>query len=222
MKRFTIVATVALLGVLSAPPPLSMAQDHKGPALSDGPYSTMEMLLERTVFRANVLKTSVQVGEPTRRKLEQIVSGNAYSTELNNQVARAVMGARNLRVRVEFVRNITFGQYLEGVRENIGCARDTQFIGQEEYESAMEVIPRELAPLKDRGIRSGDVLIYDLVGNSVETTFLAGGDDRIVNYSRSGSGPRNALIGSYFAPCSDFREKLVRSLFEDDRAGRTS
>ena len=67
--------------------------------------------------------------------------------------------------------------------------------------------------IADRGFRSGDRILYRVRGGALRTV-LVGRDGRVfVDQTDTGSGPRRALLGGYFAPDTGFREPLVRSLF---------
>lgn len=211
------LAIVALpVGTASAQrEPAAEPQTNVEPDLATGPYSTMEMLLERTIFKANVLRAEVTVGEQTQAKLKNLAEGKSYSQQVNNEVARTLVDAQDMRVRIEFVRDISFDQYMDAVTDNMKCAQKTKFISEEQYKDSTQRIRENLSALKDRGVKSGDVLIYELKDNKVETTYLANGEKPVASYVREGEGARYTLLGSYFAPCSDFRDKLVQSLFQE-------
>lgn len=186
-------------------------------SLAEGPYATMHTLFEKTIFKVDVLTLDLRFGPEVARQLEGLVRTRAQSSGLADSIASVAVAARDAWARIEFQRDVSLGQFLDGVRENLGRAREAGFITPETYEMVSDGLPRWFAVLEERGIRDGDEILYRIRGDTLRTVFR-GADGRIlVDQTDAGPERRLAVLGSYFAPKSDFRKGLIRSLFETVR-----
>ncbi len=197
------------------------AQSHEAIPLdtlpSAGPrYSRMHMLLEKTFLKVDVLKLEIRLGESDARRIERLASGKRYSEELANSVAEVAINSRDAYARIEFVRDIDLEQFVDGVREDLGKARDAGIIDPTDFEAISEGIPRWFAFLEERRILDGDQIHYRIRGDTLRTIYLGVGGDLALDQTDVGPERRLAVLGSYLAPGSSFRKGLIRSLF---RAG---
>jgi hypothetical protein len=60
-------------------------------------------------------------------------------------------------------------------------------------------------------------MIYGIRGDTLHTVFRVAEGDILLDQVDVGPQRRLAVLGGYFAPKSDFRESLVRSLFRARR-----
>lgn len=186
-------------------------------SLGEGPYATMHTLFEKTIFKVDVLTLDLRFGPEVVQQLEGLVRGREYSSELADSVARIAAGAQDAWARIEFQRDVSLGQFLDGVRENLRRAREAGFITAGTYEMVSDGLPRWFAVLEERGIHDGDEIFYRIRDDTLRTVFR-GADGRIlVDQTDVGPERRLAVLGSYFAPKSDFRKGLIRSLFDSVR-----
>ncbi len=70
--------------------------------------------------------------------------------------------------------------------------------------------------LADRRIQPGDRMFYRISGDTLRTVFQSGGGEILLDQVDVGPERRLSVLGGYFAPDSDFRDKLVRSLLRRD------
>lgn len=200
------VATAA--ASLAAQSPPNMDRD----ALATGAFSRMHMLYERTIFNVDVLTVDMQFDEPSQRAFRDAAAGRGYSDELAERVATIAVHATNVFLAVEFQRDVALDRWVAGVRENLRMARQWGVIDEEVYRHVSEQLPRWFRSISDRGFREGDRILYRAYPDRLRTV-LRGVDGRtLLDQTDRGAGPRRALLGGYFAPGSDFREPLVRSL----------
>jgi hypothetical protein len=119
-------AAVVAMTLIAAP--LALAQDGSTaqPAVSmdtaslgSGPYSRMHLLLEKTIFKVDVLTVEVWLGADDVRRIEQFAGDRPDRSELADSIAEIAIHSQDALVQVEFVRDIMLEQFLEGVQENL-------------------------------------------------------------------------------------------------------
>ena len=87
-------------------------------ALGDGPYARLQMLLERTIFRVDVLTLEVRLGPDAAARLEALLESSDRRLDpdaLRDSVAAIVLGARNALTRLEFERDVGLDHFLDGI-----------------------------------------------------------------------------------------------------------
>ncbi len=216
-------AVLALALVLAVPgrAPAVRDQDEGAAAaipvdatgLASGPYASLEMVYERTIFRVDVLRLTLRFGAQTAAELEHLVDGRQYTDELAESVVRAAVESQDLLVRSRFLRDVSLEQFLDGIRENMEHARDAGFLSSEEVRTLLPEIEAQYEPIRDRGIRDGETMWYRIRGDTLHVAFQALDGSVLIDRRQEGSEHRRAVLGGYLAPGSDFREDLSRSLF---------
>ena len=206
------LCAAALAAALAAPSPLQPPPDTA--SLAGGPYARMSMLWEKTIFKVDVLTVEVRFDSATAHALEAVARGRSYARPLADSIAAIATEARDALVRIEFQRNVSLRQFLDGVRDNLRKVRDAGLIGPADYDTITAGLPRWFAFLAERGIRDGDRILYRIRGDTLRTIYLD--RDGAIALDQTDVGPerRLAVLGSYFVRGSDFREGLVRSLFK--------
>jgi hypothetical protein len=101
---------------------------------------------------------------------------------------------------------------VQGVRESLEKAHQWGVIDRELFRHTSDRLPEWFSAIAQRGFRQGDRIVYRTHADRMRT-MLVGSDGKVfVDQTDRGSGPRRALLGGYFAPGTDFREPLIRSL----------
>ncbi|MFV1986387.1 MAG: hypothetical protein ACC682_03860 [Gemmatimonadota bacterium] len=214
------------IGIGASLLPLSLprsvtAQDAAPPGLEmlpDGPGSTMEYKLERTFLKVDVLLLTVRVDRATAGRLATVLDAESrYSREQEEAVAGIVSDAAEGVAEIEFLRDVTLEQFLDGAGEDMGHARDAGWIDPDTFQQVTGSLPEWFAFLSDRGIKKGDRLTYHVLGETLRTTYRQTGEAKL-SLDQTDVGQQNvmALWGGYFAPGSSFREGLTRSLWAND------
>lgn len=185
-----------------------------GSPLPDQPYSHFHALLEKTFLKVDVLTLDIHVDAMTARRVGEMVRDRSYSDDLASSVARTVLSASEAFVRMEFVRTVKQGQFLNGIKDNLDRARAAGFITQEHRDQVVAKLPEWYAFLAERKAQKGDVVVYRIRGNTMQTTYYGVEGTVHLDLTRVGEKHRYGVLGSYFAPKSAFRKRLVRSILD--------
>lgn len=182
-------------------------------SLGHGPYSRMHTLLEKTIFKVDVLTLDVHVGEEDAQRIERLIGGHGYSAELADSVASVAIQSRDAWARIEFLREVSLDQFVDGVKQDLGRARNARVIRDSDYRTIAEGLPRWFAFLEERRIQKGDQILYRIRGDSLQTRFRSAAGEILLDQIDIGPERRLAVLGSYFVRGSSFRDGLIRSLF---------
>jgi hypothetical protein len=176
----------------------------------------MAMRYERTIFNVDILQLEVGFDDETARTFSSLVQGRSYDEVIAQQVVDAALAAPDVMVRTQFLRDVTLDQFLGGMRDNLRNARENGYLTTDEE----RVIARETtdgyAILADRGIRKNEVMWYRLRGDTLHVALVAGDGEVLVEDRPVGPERRMAVLGGYLSEGSDFREDLIRSLFQPE------
>ena len=80
----------------------------------------------------------------------------------------------------------------------------------------MGAVP-SLSALAKRGYEKGDRLVYSITPEGLRTAVFSAGGQVLVDIQDRDPGVRKVVLASYFAPKSDFRGPLLKSLVEAGR-----
>ena len=210
LRSFLVAAAVCLSASAAradGPPPSLNAPD-----LGQGQYSLMHMRLQKTLLKINVADIDVRVDKPTQAKFAQAVGGQPYSEALDYQLAPIAIGAPRAVVQMQFVRDVPLNRWMGVVRDNLEQARDAGLITHDVERRVSEALPNWFAPLKDRGYLKGDRVVYSVTPDALRTVVVSAGGQVLLDMTEHEPGARGVVLASYFAPKSDTREALLRSL----------
>lgn len=186
--------------------------------LGHGPHAHMHMLLEKTLFRVDVLTLDVRLGVDETRRIDALLDGagsgggDRLGDRLRDSLAAVALGAHDALARIEFQRNVSLDQFLGGIRDNLRKATRAGVIQPATFHAISDALPRWYAFLADRGIRSGDEMHYRIRGDTLHTVYVGVDGAVLLDQVDEGSERRLSVLGGYFAPGTDFREKLIDSL----------
>jgi len=184
------------------------------PELAQGPYSSMHMLLQKTVLKIDVATVDVRVDKPTQAHFAELARGQQYSYPLDAQLAAAAIAAPHAVVQMQFVRDVPLNRWIGVVRDNLELAREAGLIGRDIEQRVSNGIPQWFAPIQERGYQKGDRLIYAVSPDALRTVVLSVGGQVLLDLTEHEAGSRRVVLASYFAPKSDTRQPLIRSLLE--------
>lgn len=185
--------------------------------LGTGPYARMHMLLEKTLFKVDVLTLDVRFGLRETSRIEALLGdGKGTAGELlRDSVASVALDARDVWALIEFQRNVGLDQFLDGITDNLRQATKAGVITVQNYRSISTDLPRWYAFLEQRGIHRGDRMYYRIRNDSLHTVYLGSDGETLLDQIDVGPERRLSVLGGYFAPGSVFRDKLVDSLLSD-------
>lgn len=204
-----------LLFVVSASP--ASGQDGCAGA---GESVEMRMLLEKTIFRVDVLTLNVGIQGPAASRIREIRRRRSSTPAVRDSVARIAAHATCADARLVFHRDVSLEQFLDGIRSSAREAMEAGYIGRDTYRLIDRFLPQWYAFLQGRGIREGDRMSYRIRGDTLGIGYRSGEGELLLERTDVGAERRRSVLAGYFAPGSDFREGLIRSLFRSDgRAG---
>lgn len=205
-------ALIGLLCLLVSGPLLGVSAQIP---CSDGiPELDMGMLLEKTIFRVDVLTLSVHVGGETAASLRQLAADGTITDQEKDSVAWIASGATCATATLDFVRDVSLGRLLGAIRDSSRAARDAGLIEAETYALIDTSLPDWYRFLDGRGVKDGDRMEYEIRGDSLNIQYLTETGDVLLDRTDVGADQRRSVLAGYFAPGSDFRDGLVRSLVE--------
>lgn len=212
MRLMSGMAAVVLLGVPNIgaqPSDLVVPVDTAG--LADGPYSRMSMLLEKTLFRVDVLTLELRFGHSTAAALQAALSNQGSRDATYDAVAGAALGATDVWARIRFERDISFKQFLDAARDNLQGALEAGLIDRQGFSDVSDGLPLWYAFLEDRRVRTGDEMHYRIRGDTLRTVYVGFDGEVLLDQIDIGPERRLSVLGGYFAPGSEFRRPLIHS-----------
>jgi hypothetical protein len=175
------------------------------------------MLLQKTLLKINVATIDVRVDKQAQGRLAELARDKSYSYALDAQLAPIAIGAARAVVQMQFVRDIPLNRWIGVVRDNLEQAREAGLISREIEQRVGQGIPTWFASLQDRGYQKGDRLIYAVSPDALRTVVVSAGGQVLLDMTERDPGVRRVVLASYFAPKSDSREPLLRSLLDTKR-----
>jgi hypothetical protein len=184
------------------------------PELAQGPYSSMRMRLQKTVLNINVADIDVRFDKATQAKMAELARGKPYTEGLAHQLSLATLDAKNAMFQMTFLRSVPLNRWIGVVKDSLDEARAASLITAAMQKTVMDGLPQWFGALKDRGYEKGDRLMYAINPEGVRSVVASAGGQVFVDRTDKGHDGRRVVISSYFAPKSEFREPLLRSLVE--------
>jgi len=184
------------------------------PELAQGPFAAMHMLLQKTILKINVLNLEVRLDKAAQAKLASLAQGKGYADSMAAPLAQAVMSAGHALVQMEFKRDIPLKRWIGVVRDNLEEARKANLITAAMEKRIGDGLPEWFSSLKDRGYEKGDRLFYVVSPDSLRTVVASAAGQVVLERVDPGKEARDVILPTYFAPGGEFREPLLRSLFE--------
>jgi hypothetical protein len=205
----TLLLSLALLQPAQSP---SGVPDLDVEALASGPFSSMHMLMEKTIFGVDVLTIDVRFDRATQERFRTLAGSPPLSSQAIDRIAAAAVDAGEVWASIAFRRRVSLSQWLDGVGDSLGRASRAGLIQEQTYRELMANLPRWFAAVAERGFQAGDRILYRGYPDRLRTLLVTPEGRVLVNHVGEGAAPRRTLLAGYFAPGSDTREPLVRSL----------
>jgi len=187
------------------------------PELAQGPYASTHMLLQKTLLKISVATIDVRFDKQAQGRFAELARDKSYSYALDAQLAPIAIEAGRAVVQMQFVRDVSLNRWMGVVRDNLEQAREAGLITKEIEQRVSQGIPAWFASLQDRGYQKGDRLIYAVAPDTLRTVVVSAGGQVLLDMVERDAGVRRVVLASYFAPRSDTRELLLRSLLETKR-----
>lgn len=220
VTAFGAIALPILANVPAIRHPKSWSQQQEIAAadtLPGGRYAEMQMLLEKTFLKIDVLTLEVRLGDEDAEKLERLVSGQKRSAEIEDSVAAVAIASRDAWVRTTFQRGISLDQFLDGAGKDLSAARDAGVVSEDTYNELTNGLPIWFGFLVERGILDGDQILYRIRGDTLLTRYVALGGETTMERLEVDLKLCRAVLATYFVKGSQYRKGLMKSLFADNR-----
>lgn len=179
-------------------------------------YREAHALLEKTIFRVDVAWLHVRFGAETTRRLDSLLSEPPSSRSQVEAAVDAAIRTRDAQANLVFQRNVGFERFIEGIQDGVEVARKAGILDPVFARNLSDSLPVWYAPLRERGVRDGDVTAYSIRGDTLHTVFRSAEGNVFVDQRDIGSQPRLSVMGGFLAPGSDFRERLLESLLDSE------
>lgn len=221
-QLWALTGALAVIWVAWAPasaqssPSVTGQSDVAG--LGRAPYSRMRTKLEKTIFKVDVLTAELWFADADAKHIERLADGGRYSKELADSIAKIAIWSTDVLIQLEFLRDVSFDQFLDGIDENLREVPKAGIITDADYQMISGLLPVWYAFLEQRGVLKGDRMDYRIRGDSLTTRFLSSSGELLLNQTDVGPKRRLSVLGGYFVRKSDFREGLIKSLFEANQA----
>jgi len=182
--------------------------------LGQEPYGHLQARLERTIFMVDVLSLDLCFDSATATAIGSAVEAPAGDDAARDEVARVALGAPRALGVVEFLRDVSLDQFLDG----IGADHDRAVRAGMLDDSTRNALRTDLRDwygfLEGRGIRDGDRIGYRFAPDRVRTTYVGVEGQTHLDRIARGTQRRASVLGAYFAPGASLREGLIDSVLE--------
>jgi hypothetical protein len=172
----------------------------------------MHMLLEKTLLKVDVAHIDVAVDKATQGKLVTAAAGKAYSPALESELAKIVLSADEAIVQMKFVRDVSFGQWIDGVRESLDKAVAAGLVSPALKKQVSDGMPVWFKAAEPRGLKTGDRIVYRIKPSSLRSMIVQSDGKVVVDRTDEGAVSGDMTLASFFAPGTDYRTLLLKSL----------
>ena len=201
-----VIATLAIVNPLGKTPIRSELPGDEPARPEVTPSLVATALLEKTIFQVDVVSLELWLGPATTLEVRR------HLTAGTDSLAAAVAGSRDAWARLVFQRDVGLDRFLAGVTEDMQRAVHAGLLDAAGYTKVATGLPVWLAPLRERGIASGDRFTYAIVGDTLRIVFTRQDGDVVIDQTDVGPAHRRALLGSFVAPGAGFRDDLLADL----------
>jgi hypothetical protein len=206
---------LAVLFSSGVPAPAALAAQSLDQAVGHTAGSHMHALLQKTVLKVDVLTVDICFDEATARRFAAIGNRGRLRGAAADSITRAALSGKLALARVGFLRDIPVRDFLEGVDEDLRNAVAVGLLADSVYRAVTAGLPAWYAPLQRRGIRTGDVLVYEMQSNAVRTIYRNREGRTLLERTDAGRAKRNSPLAAWLAPGAPVRDELLRSMQRD-------
>lgn len=168
----------------------------------------LEALLEKTLFRVDVVALDLWLGPDTAGEVRRLGAASAPDDSLAAVVAASV----DARSRMVFQRDVGLDRFLDGVIADMRRARVAGLLDEEGFRVVSTGLPVWLAPLRADGLREGDRLLHRIAGDTLQTVVQRRDGMVVLDQIDVGVEHRRALLSSLVAPGGGFTDQLLDQL----------
>lgn len=212
IARAALLCTCLSLGASAAGVPTLDAPD-----LARGPYSSMRMIVEKTFLNVDVAEIEVRASARLQSAVASAAAGKQYSDALEAELARLVLGADHLVIQIKFLRDASFSRWLDAAQESLGKVARSGVVPPEECKRVSNSLPQWFKAFEQDGFHKGDRFVYDVRPGLLRTVAVSAAGKPIVDLSARDELSSRVLLATYFAPGTEYRTPLLKSLLTPAR-----
>jgi hypothetical protein len=172
----------------------------------------LEALLEKTLFRVDVIALDLWLGPATSGEVRRLCAASDPADTPGDSLAGAVAASRDARSRMVLRRDVGLDRFLDGVIGDMRRARQAGLLDEEGFRVVSTGLPLWLAPLREEGLREGDRLLHRIAGDTLQTVVQRRDGAVVLDQTDVGAEHRRALLGSLVAPGGGFTDQLLDHL----------
>lgn len=211
--RVALAGSLALALCGAAVGPRLARADSPESALAAGPFAVLQAVLKKSVLRVEVARVQIRVDQATQRQLASLVSGRKRTDALADGVVRAVMASGDALITAELRRDVPLDKWAESVNDDLQAARQSGMVSENTYWSLVQQIPGWFKALRGRGPHKGDRLLCRVTPNAMRIVYRTRENQTLLDQTVPGVEAGRAVLASYLAPETTFRQELIDSLF---------
>ena len=186
--------------------PLSNAKDERP--------ITAEAMLEKTIFKIDVLKLTLTFRSPAAREVVGEVTQRPSGAAARRRLAKDLVATTDVVATVRFVRDVGLGRFVEGVCDSMKQAIREQYLQREEALQVCRQVPAWFAQFERRGFREGDQIRYEGSSKGMVTRVFDSNGNQLMEQFDEGSAAVRQMLSGYLNPSSDFFDALMSSLWK--------
>jgi hypothetical protein len=175
----------------------------------------LHTIMEKTFLQVDVLRLDICLDSTAAAHVESL-HAQGRSRTIDDSIARVIVNADSVLGRIRFLRNVGFGQFLDGVAEDQQKAVDAGLLPDSTFLAIRASLPEWFAFLENRDIHENDEIVYHMPRGEVQTTYVSADGDVLMQRTDAGDWRRASVLVTWFAPGSSFRDGLLDSLRRTD------
>ncbi len=204
MRRLRRIHALAACTMFLALPAVAQPSWNDTLAFTDGSFGEMSALLEKTIFKVDVLMLRIRVDSLAAAKIKAFVH--------DDSVALAVIDAKDILAEIRFLREINLSQFLDGIDDDMKKAVRAGLLDEDSYQEIMGGLPEVFSFLDERKIQDGDCISYRVHADTLRTVYRDTLGTVLLDQVDIGRQRRQSVIATFLTPGSSFRKNLLRSL----------
>ena len=180
-------------------------------SLGQGAYARACMLMERTIFRVDVLTLELRLDPATAERIRRLVTAGAG----RDSIASVALRSQDAFVRVRFVRDVGLDRFIASVRGDLQKVHEAGHVDRRTGRAVSDSLPLWYGFLEARGVKEGDQLLYRIRGDTLVSAYRATDGHRLLQQTDIGPQRRLAVLGSYLVRGSSFRPEILDALLSE-------